>query len=331
MRKTAVRGRVVSATRFRTVYGPVPSQRLGRSLGVDLVPFKTCTFDCVYCQLGRTTNKTLERREYFPVAEIADALKRKLAEEDAPDAITLAGSGEPALNSGIGDLIVEIKRMSNIPVAVLTNGALLWRSDVQDALMPADLVLPSLDAGDERLFRYVNRPHEDLSFDRMVDGIASFTRRFRGAVRLEVMLLSGVTGMPPEARKIAALVERIAPDRVQLNTVSRPPAETFAFPLSADRMRLLKNFFPGEVELIGEREQAVSDTPARAGIEDDDVMGLIGRRPCTFVDVATGLGVHVTEAVKHLDALVAAGKVKTVLEAGRTFYAVARLKEIPRS
>jgi len=317
----------MSASGLRHVYGPVPSRRLGRSLGIDLVPFKTCTYDCVYCQLGQTTNKTLERKEYVPVTEVLAELEGKLAGKDIPDYIGLAGSGEPTLNSGIGDLIGKIKGLTDIPVAVLTNGALLWMSEVQDALMAADLVLPSLDAGDEHLFQYVNRPHEDISFERMVDGIATFTKRFRGEVWLEVFLLAGVTGIPSEAKKIAALAKRIGPARIQLNTVCRPPAENFAFPLSADQMLALKDFFPGPVDIISGGGRNGSRAPALSNAWDEDILALLSRRPCTSEDVASGLGVHVMEALKHLDGLIAAGKVNTVITGGRNFYVARSVRE----
>jgi len=307
---------------FRYIYGPVPSRRLGRSLGLDLVPFKTCTYDCVYCQLGRTTIKTIERKEYVPVKEVLAELEKKLAGDIAPDYISLAGSGEPTLNAGIGDLIGKIQGLTDIPVAVLTNGSLLWMTEVQDALMAADLVLPSLDAGDEHLFRYVNRPHGDISFERMVDGIAAFTKRFRGEVWLEVLLLAGVTGIPSEVEKIAALAERIGPERVQLNTVSRPPAEEFALPLSTDQMFALKDIFPKEVEIISQSERGGARISASSEARDADILALLRRRPCTSADVASGLGVHVNEALKRLEALIAAGKVGTAVTGRRSFYTV---------
>ena len=305
---------------FRYVYGPVPSRRLGRSLGLDLVPFKTCTYDCVYCQLGRTTNKTLERKEYVATEEVLAELKRNLAAGAVPDYISLAGSGEPTLNAGIGDLIGKIQGLTDIPVAVLTNGSLLWMSEVQDALMAADLVLPSLDAGDEHLFRYVNRPHGDISFEQMVDGLAAFTKRFSGEVWLEVLLLAGVTGLPSEVKKIAALAERIGPARVQLNTVSRPPAEEFAWPLSTDQMLALKDIFPREVDIISRSERGGARVSAFSEARDADILALLRRRPCTSEDVASGLGLHVNEALKRLEALVASGKVKTAVTDGRSYY-----------
>jgi wyosine [tRNA(Phe)-imidazoG37] synthetase (radical SAM superfamily) len=277
----------------------------------------------MYCQLGRTTRKTVERGVYVPIAQVLEELDRKLAGGDAPEYITLAGSGEPTLNSGIGNLIREIKRMTAVPVAVLTNGSLLWMEDVREDLMSADLVLPSLDAGDEKLFRYVNRPHEDISFERMVDGIVAFTERFPGKVWLEVFLLAGITGIPAEAEKIAAAARRIAPSRVQLNTVSRPPAEEYACAVSEKRMNALKSFFRGTVDIIGEYEEEDSRTLSLPDLRDEEVLALLGRRPCTCQDVAGGLGVHVAEAIKRLDALVVSGKLKTALEGGRVYYVIA--------
>jgi wyosine [tRNA(Phe)-imidazoG37] synthetase (radical SAM superfamily) len=321
----------MNARSFRYLYGPVPSRRLGRSLGIDIVPFKTCTYDCVYCQLGRTTNKTLERKEYVTVEEVLAELERKLADKHIPDYISFAGSGEPTLNSGIGDLIGKIKHLTDIPVAVLTNGSLLWMNEVQDALMAADLVLPSLDAGDEPLFRYVNRPHEDISFEQMAGGLAAFTKRFSGEVWLEVLLIAGVTGMPSEAKKIAAYAGRVGASRVQLNTVSRPPAENSAFPLSTDQMLALKDVFRGRVDIISENERECQYVSAFAQTGDADILVLLGRRPCTSTDVASGLGIHVTEALKHLDALIKAGKATTVSTNGRTFYTVVGSMEASRA
>jgi len=311
---------------FHHVYGPVPSRRLGRSLGIDLVPFKTCTYNCVYCQLGRTTNKTTERREYVAVDEILDELKRKLAIASAPDYITLAGSGEPTLNARIGDLIGKIKSLTHIPVAVLSNGSLLWMHEVREALMEADLVLPSLDAGDERLFRYVNRPHREITFERLVDGLAEFTERFSKSVWLEVFLLARVTGIPTEVEKIAALAKRIQPERIQLNTVSRPPAEEFAIAVSAGQMEQLKEFFPGTVEVIRESARNASPTSFSPETTDADILALLGRRPCTVQGVSAGLGVHTSEVIKRLQVLIQQGAVIPVRKDDVMFYEVARAK-----
>ena len=317
----------MSASGFISVYGPISSRRLGRSLGIDLVPFKTCTYDCVYCQLGRTTNKTVDRMEFISVDAVMEELERKLVVRDFPDTITLSGAGEPTLHVGIGDLIENIKGLTNIPLAVLTNGSLLWRSEVQDALLAADLVLPSLDAGDEYSFRYVNRPHKDISLEQVIDGIAAFTRRFSREVWLEVFLLAGVTGIHSEARKIADLAKYIGPARVQLNTVSRPPAEEFAYPLPTVRMIDLKRLFPGRVDLIGETEIHGVPNPVFQDVRDEDILDLLGRRPCTTFDLATGLRIPESEALKHLDALIAAEEVATVVLGESKFYIMAGPKK----
>jgi len=310
----------LNQSNFRFVYGPVPSRRLGRSLGLDLVPFKTCTYDCVYCQLGRTTDKTLERKEYIAIPEILGELKRKLASDGRPDYISLAGSGEPTLNSGIGELIKGIRQLTDVPVAVLTNGSLLWLEEVQDALMEANLVLPSLDAGDEFLFGYVNRPHRDISFMRMIGGIATFTKRFPGEVWLEVLLLAGVSGISAEVKKIAAIVEHIRPARVQLNTAWRPCAEEFALALPLAKLQALATKFSGPVDIISGDETKKSDVHLQAESANGDILALLKRRPCTLEGISQGLGMHVAEAIKRMDALLAAGTVETLVSGGLSFY-----------
>jgi wyosine [tRNA(Phe)-imidazoG37] synthetase (radical SAM superfamily) len=318
-------------TGFKHVYGPVPSRRLGRSLGIDLVPYKTCTYDCVYCHLGRTTNRTVERKEYVAVDDVLEELERKLDAGPAPDYISLAGSGEPTLNLHIGALIDRIKDLTRIPVAVLTNGSLLWIPEVRDSLMNADLVIPSLDAGDEGLFQYVNRPHGDITFETMIRGLAEFTEKFPGSVWLEVFLLAGITGLPSEVVMIAALARYVRPERVQLNTVCRPPTEDFAFSLSPEQMLTFRGVFPGQVDIISESQRDVAHTSVFSNAKAEDIPALLRRRPCTAEDVASGLGIHLTEALKHLEALTAAGKVKTVITDRRRFYIVAGAEEASRS
>ncbi len=266
---------------------------------------------------------TIARKEYVSADDILAELERKLWDGDVPNYLTLAGSGEPTLNLCIGELIDRIKTMTGIPVAVLTNGSLLWMTEIQHVLMDADLVLPSLDVGDEALFRCLNRPHKDISFERMVDGIAVFTKRFPGEVWLEVLLLGGVTGIPAEAEKLVSLIKRIQPARVPLNTASRPPAEEFAFPLSSDQMLALKGFFPGRVDITSEGEWGVAPTTVlskdRAAA---DILAQLGRRPCTVEDVASGIGIHVMVALKHLGGLIATGKASTVVTGGRNFFTI---------
>jgi wyosine [tRNA(Phe)-imidazoG37] synthetase (radical SAM superfamily) len=317
----------MTAPGFRYIYGPVPSQRLGLSLGVDLVPLKTCTYDCIYCQLGRTTCKTTARQEYFPITGILQELEQKLADGPVPDYVTLSGSGEPTLNARLGELIEKIKKLTSIPVAVLTNGSLLWRSEVQDALMEADLVLPSLDAGDDFLFQYVNRPHREIGFEQMVHGLAEFTARFSQPVWLEVFLLAGVTNIIAEVEKIAALARRIRPEKVQLHTVSRPPAEEFACPISWNQMQEFATLFNGKVEVIRPGEYDKSQAPVLNEATDADILALLSRRPCTVQGVSAGLGLPAGEVTRRIEALAAQGEVTPVQNNGAIFYKMMRGEE----
>lgn len=304
------------------VFGPVPSRRLGRSLGVDLVPFKTCSYDCIYCQLGRTTNKTVERREYVPAKDVLEEIRRKLAvisdKGVRPDYITLSGSGEPTLHSRIGDVIAGIKELTDIPVAVLTNGSLLWQADLVEELQQADLLIPSLDAGDAKLFAHVNRPHESISFDKMVHGLVEFRGRFRGEIYLEVFLLAGVTGIDAEVRKIAGLAERIHPDRVQLNTAVRPTAEDFAFALSPREMERFARLMGPTPEVIADFRGTHEMAQFRALRED--VLALLRRRPCTLKDVAAALSLHLNEATKYVGDLEREGRVVMEMHRGAPYY-----------
>ncbi|MBE0531726.1 MAG: radical SAM protein [Rhodospirillales bacterium] len=299
------------------VFGPVPSRRLGRSLGIDLIPHKTCSFDCIYCQVGRTTAKTLERREWVPLEAVLADLGPRLASR--PDYITLSGSGEPTLYSRIGELIDAIRTMTDIPIAVLTNGSLLWRPEVRQDLKDASLVVPSLDAGDAAMYEAVNRPHPDLDFERVVDGLAAFRQEFTGQYWLEVMLLAGHTAIEAEVRKIAALVERIGPDRVQINTATRPTAEPFAHAAMPARLRALATLFSCPVDVIEDYDHRKTHTVLSAA-DRTSVRELIRRRPCTVEDIATALGFHRLEVIKLLGGLQDEGIVGRCRAGGRVFY-----------
>ncbi len=316
----------MSSSDFKYLYGPVPSRRLGRSLGIDLVPFKTCTYDCIYCQLGRTTNKTLERRSYTPVKDILDELKLKLASDEAPDYISIAGSGEPTLHSYIGELIGMIKNMTSIPVAVLTNGSLLYLPDVRAALMRADLVIPSLDAGDDTMFRYVNRPHNGISFGNMVNGLIDFTDYFPGQVWLEVLLVSGVTGMAADVEKIAAWANKIGANKVQINTVCRPAAEEYACAVERSRLESLAGLFSGKVDVISDDDSIHVLAPATQDAANEEIIHLLARRPCTLIGICSGLGLHPHDAAKTLKKLVDEKRITTLRTDHEVFYKTTEVK-----
>lgn len=299
-----------------TIFGPVPSRRLGRSLGVDLVPFKTCSYDCIYCQLGRTTHKTVERREWVPLNDVLEELKGKLASK--PDYITLSGSGEPTLYSRLGELIAGIRAMTDIPVAVLINGSLLWQEEVRRQLMDAHLVIPSLDAGHASMFQAVNRPHESLSFDRMLEGLIDFREEYYGEYWLEVFLLAGHTAVESEISRIAECVRRIKPDRVQLNTATRPTVEDYAVMVDRACMADIAGRFEPPAEVIADYRGVHAQSDFKAGREG--VREMIQRRPCSLDDIAEGLNMHRNEAIKYIEELNAEGVLTKRTSGGKLFY-----------
>jgi wyosine [tRNA(Phe)-imidazoG37] synthetase (radical SAM superfamily) len=308
--------KVVQNKKF--LYGPVPSRRLGRSLGIDIVPLKVCTLDCVYCQLGRTTKKTIERKDYVPVeavlSELRDALKKGLE----ADFITISGSGEPTLNSRLGELIDGVKKMTSIPVAIMTNGTLLYREDVRADCAKADVVVPSLDAGDEASFQKVNRPHRDISIEKLVDGLTSFRKEFTGQIWLEVFLVEGLNTDIAEIDKINGLIKRIRPDKVQLNTAVRPTADPAIKKVDAEKLQTIAHLIGLRCEVIADFPLLHSDKRMHSAAED--ILSMLKRRPCSLDDICSGLGIHRNEALKHITELQQRKLIDSEVKNGRTFF-----------
>ena len=299
------------------LFGPVPSRRLGRSLGVDLIPPKTCPYHCIYCEVGPTTCQTGERFSYQTEAiieELANYLKDPGVK---PDVITLAGSGEPTLNQGLGRIIREIKAMSQIPVAVLTNGALLYLPEVRRELAAADLVLPSLDAAREETYRAINRPLPELSLASLLEGLTAFRREYRGQFWLEVMLLKGLNDTEAELAPLRRAIEEIAPDRVQLNTAVRPVVEATAAPLSAGEMEAAAAYLGGPVEVIASFDR--EDIVARSS-QDDDFVEMLSRRPMTAPDLSKALGLPLVQVVARLKRLQDSGRISHNRHHDQEFY-----------
>jgi wyosine [tRNA(Phe)-imidazoG37] synthetase (radical SAM superfamily) len=304
--------------RRRFVYGPVASRRLGFSLGVDISPFKTCTLDCVYCQLGSTGKTTVRRGRWFPPEEILAQIKAAVDSGQRIDVITFSGSGEPTLSRDIGRLIREIKKMTGIPVAVLTNATLLTRKDVRRELAAADIVVPSLDAVPAPLFRRVNRPHASLDNRTIIDGLARFRDEFPGELRLEIMLVKGVNDSSAQVRALEAAVARIRPDRIELNTVVRPPADRTAKPLGSAALEKIRARLGPRAEVVAaftRKEQA----PAAGGLEGS-ILATVGRRPQTAADIAAALGRPLNEVDKTLTLLLGRRRVKKLVHEGRTYF-----------
>ncbi|MHC4479477.1 MAG: radical SAM protein [Planctomycetota bacterium] len=309
----------------RYTYGPVASRRLGRSLGVDLVPAKTCSFNCVYCQLGPTLATTVQRAEYNPVAEVLAEVQARLVEGPRPDYVTLGGSGEPTLHSSFGAVARGIGRFSDVPIALLTNGSLFHLREVRWDCEGLDLVLPSLDAGDEETFRRVNRPHPGITLANVIEGLEALRGEFRGQIWLEVFLVEGVNSSDEQVRAIRNCIERIAPDRVQLNTAVRPPAEPQVRPVSPEMLEEVRR-------MLGPRAEVIVGGGAWAGVPGaeaarEEVLALLRRRPCTVQDLADGLGIPLAEAARCVRALLDEGAIVQRQRHNRTYYEALRDQE----
>jgi wyosine [tRNA(Phe)-imidazoG37] synthetase (radical SAM superfamily) len=310
-----------NAMKPRFVYGPVPSRRLGFSLGVDILPFKTCSLDCVYCQLGSSGRTIGRRRAYFSPRQVLSQVRAALGSARRVDHITFSGSGEPTLNKNLGRIIRGIKKMTRVPVAVLTNGTLLTRKDVRADLIEADVVVPSLDAVMPRLFRAVNRPHSSLEAGRIIDGLARFRREFGGQIWLEIMLVRGVNDAPDDIRALKEAIAMIRPDRIQLNTVVRPPAEASAHPLTTRELDRVRRALGNKAEVVADFEKE-----SRAwgpGDLEEAITAVVKRRPVTAADISASLSRHRDEVLKALGRLLDSGRVRAVRHGRKTFYEAA--------
>lgn len=292
-------------------YGPVPSRRLGFSLGVDIIPYKVCSYNCIYCQLGKTTNKTLRRRSYANPATVLKGIKTAISENKKIDYITFSGSGEPTLNKDLGILIQKTKKITSIPVAILTNGSLLWRKSVREDLASADLVVPSLDAVSAGVFKKINRPAKGLNIKKVLDGTKKFTEDFKGEIRLEIMLVKGINDSEKEIKKINEFVKDLKIDKIELNTVIRPPNDPQAKPLKKEELLRIKKLFDPDlkVELISDFTKHYEEKIFRRDLEQR-IVDLLKRRPCRKEEMAVSLGVHLNELLKYLNLLVQRKKIK---------------------
>jgi len=257
-------------------YGPVPSRRLGRSLGVSPIPPKTCSYSCVYCQLGRTNHKQITRESFYQKEDILAQIAQ-LMEVSSPDYITFVGDGEPTLCKDLGWLIGQCKEKWTIPVAVITNGSLLFLEDVRHDLKKADVVLPTLDAGNEKTFKTINRPHGHIKYDAMLQGLVDFRSGYYGQIWLEVMLVKGLNDTEDELLNIRQAVDMIQPDRVYVVIPIRPPAESWVKP--PDPVTILK-----AQQILGEAIPLTGLESGQFGLQEfsdarQAIMGIASRHP----------------------------------------------------
>jgi len=306
---------------MKYVYGPIPSQRLGQSLGIDPIPFKTCNWNCIYCQLGRTVPLTNQRRDYVPPAAILSEVRAALAAHPPGtiDWISFVGSGEPTLHADLGSMIRQVKGMTTLPVAVITNGSLLYQREVREALSAADAVLPTLVAGTEPLYRRITRPWPELSFARLVEGLIAFRHCYRGKLWVEVMLIKGLNDTEPALRELASVLRRVEPDAVHITLPNRPPAESWVE--SPDAGRLVR-----ATAILGEVAQVIGLAPGSlnlAGEEDvlDAVVAMITRHPMREVDLARALkGWPSSQVAQALADLEASGRAQVVIRNSQRFW-----------
>jgi wyosine [tRNA(Phe)-imidazoG37] synthetase (radical SAM superfamily) len=291
---------------MKYIFGPVPSRRLGWSLGLDILPYKTCSYDCIYCELGPTTRLTSAPVGLIePGAVLAELESFMVSHPGQVDFLTVSGSGEPTLHPELGALIRALKRRYALPVALITNSSLLFRPEVLERVRAADLVLPSLDAVDPETLAAVNRPHPDLGLDSLLEGLLALGRLPGPRLWLEILFLQGLNDHPDQMARFRQVIEKINPERIQINTVVRPPVEARAMPLAASRLAQIKKQLGPRAEII-----ARPDRRSERAIQlEDEIITLVSRRPSTVEDIAQLTGCTPEEALSLLQRLMAAGKI----------------------
>lgn len=305
---------------YKYLFGPVPSRRLGMSLGVDLVPFKICTLDCVYCECGLSTKITLERKEYIIFDRVKEELIHFFQNSPKPDYITLTGSGEPTLNSRIGDIIDFCKSNFSTKIAVLTNGTLLSDPQLRKELLNADLVLPSFDAAKIDSFKKINMPHKDIDIDKYLQGLIDFRKEFEGEIWLEILILPDYNNSLEEILELKKAIEQIKPNKVQLNTLDRPGALTNLRAAShAELKHIIEIWQLPNIEIVS-RQYNRKDIKAFRNDIEQAIIETIKRRPCTIEDICQILGLDIKELNKYLSILSSENKIYTELLNNQFFY-----------
>lgn len=283
------------------VFGPVPSRRLGFSLGVDIIPMKTCTLNCVYCQLFQTSNYELDLKSFFDRNKILQDIEKALSKFNNIDFVTFSGSGEPTLSLDLGWLISEVKKISNTKIAVITNSSLLWNHEVRNNLKHADLVVPSFDAFSEDIFLKLNRPHPSIQFDKIKEGLKEFCNSFSGDIWLEIMLVKDFNDDIEEIKKIANFANTLKVSKVQINTVVRPPNESYAKPIEQKFLQDMQSYFHLPTEIIA----PFSKEKMNSEIENilELIIETLARRPCQERELSVSLGIRQEVLNKYLQML----------------------------
>ena len=305
---------------YRYLFGPVPSRRLGISLGIDLTPDKSCTFNCVYCECGKTDTLTDERREFVPTEEVRAELRAFLSDQPQLDSITFSGSGEPTLHTGIGRIIASLKsEYPQYPVTVLTNSSLLHRTDVREELAHADCIIPSLDAVSEEVFRRINRPHRMISSATVIDGLRSLCTDFRNTIWLEVFIVPGVNDTPEELQRFKDVIAELRVDKIQLNSLDRPGAVDWIVPATYERLSEIAAFLEGRVDIVASRRRVSATQPAPVHVKER-ILSTIRIRPCTMEDLLDIFHLSSDEIHTHITQLISDNLIEPRRESRGIFY-----------
>jgi len=309
---------------MKYVFGPVPSRRLGKSLGIDPIPLKTCNWNCVYCQLGRSVPLTLERAEYVPRQDLIIEVEQALAAQKPGevDWVTFVGSGEPTLHASLGWMIRQVKKCTDLPVAVITNGSLLYLPEVREEISAADAILPTLDAGNARLYKQINRAAPRFSYEHHVEGLNLFRQEYSGKLWMEVMLVQGMNDTPEALRELAQVLQTIDPDQVQITLPLRPPCEAWVRPADAAGVQQAADILGAAVSVaIPDSSQAQA---ARIGDLADTILSVVTRHPMRAVELQLLLSrwsaVEVQEAIRKLENQ---HQIQTVERGGHSFLSAA--------
>ncbi len=306
---------------YQYLFGPVPSRRLGVSLGIDLVPHKTCSYNCIYCECGKTTNLTTVRAEYYPTDAIISEIDDYLSTHPKLDFITFSGSGEPTLHSGMGKISRHIRE--NYPeyrIALLTNGSLLTDPEVRAEAVDVHVVVPSMDAVSESVFKRIDRPCSSITAQAVLSGLVTFRREFRGEIWLEIFIVPGLNDTEEELLFLRDAVAEIRPDRVQLNALDRPGIYDWITTPTKEEMEIIAETlnFP-DIDIV-EGLASRSDIASFSQDVSESILGTIRRRPCTIDDLSSILGLHPNEVRKYIDPLLAEGSITEERETRGIFY-----------
>lgn len=302
-------------------YGPVPSRRLGFSLGVDLFSRKVCSFECVYCQAGATAKKSMRRFSAIDLNRFDKELAAILKQNPKIDYITFSGRGEPTLYKNLDKIILRVRQRTKgrYPIGVITNSSLLYRKDVRRQLQTADLVIPSLDAATPETFRKINRPCKPVTFKKIITGLVKLREEFNGKIWLEIMLVKGINDSLAQARKFKALVERIAPDKVQLNLPVRPSFTRVSLPAPA-RISAIKKIIGPPVEVVVSFRK--KGRRRFNGEASKEIINYLRRRPAYAEDLVNSLAMNSARINKCLQGLKRKKKIKEYVFRKRKYFTI---------